>query len=58
MVKETKTKIYKVGSRHTIYLQKDLISDSAFPFRPDEELVIKIEDDKLIVEKSVKKTKR
>jgi antitoxin component of MazEF toxin-antitoxin module len=55
MVKETKTKMYKVGSRHTIYLPKDFINDSTFPFRPGEELVITIENNKLIVERPMKK---
>jgi hypothetical protein len=52
MVKETRSKIYKVGSRHTIYLQKELVSDSAFPFKPNDEVVIKIENDRLAVEKA------
>jgi len=52
MVKEAKSKIYKVGSRHTIYLQKELVNDSAFPFKPNEELFVRIEDNKLVVEKS------
>lgn len=52
MVREVKTKIYKVGSRHTLYLQKDLVEDSAFPFKPNEEVNIKIEADGLLIEKS------
>jgi hypothetical protein len=49
MVKEAKTKIYKTDSRHTLYIQKDLVNDSAFPFKPNEELIIKIENDTLVI---------
>ena len=52
MVNQAKTKIVKVGSRHTIYLQKDLVTDSIFPFKADEELIVKIEGKKLVIEKS------
>jgi hypothetical protein len=51
MVKEAQTKINKVGSRHTLYLQKNLVEDSQFPFKPGEPLIIKIEGDKLVVER-------
>jgi hypothetical protein len=51
MVSQTKTKILKVGSRHTIYLEKAFVEDSAFPFEPDEPLMVKIEKNKLTVEK-------
>ena len=54
MTKITKTKIYKVNSRHTIYLPKDFINDSAFPFKPNEDLTAKIEKDKTIIEKATK----
>jgi hypothetical protein len=52
MVKESHTKIHKVGSRHTIYLQKSLVEDSAFPFKVGEILVVKIDGDKLIIERT------
>ena len=51
MVSQTRTKIAKVGSRHTIYLEKSFIEDSSFPFKPDEYLSIRIDKNKLIVEK-------
>jgi len=54
MVGKAKTKVYKVGSRHTIYLKKPLIDDSAFPFEVGESLVVRIEGDKLIIEKERK----
>jgi len=43
MVKESRTKIHQVGSRHTIYLQKSLVEDSAFPFKAGEPLLVRIE---------------
>jgi hypothetical protein len=52
MAKETKSKIYQVGPRHTIYLSKDLVSDSTFPFEPKEEINIRIENNMLVIEKS------
>jgi hypothetical protein len=51
MVLEVKTKIQQVGSRHTIYLKKELINDSGFPFKVGEPIIIRIDGDKLIVEK-------
>ena len=54
MAKITKTKIYKVGSRHTIYLPKDFINDSAFPFKPNEELIAKVDGNKIVIEKAEK----
>ena len=51
MVTEARTKIHKAGSRHTIYLRKDLVMDSAFPFKPKEPLLIKIEGKRLLIEK-------
>jgi hypothetical protein len=51
VVIQTRSKIAKVGSRHTIYLEKAFVEDSSFPFKPDEYLSIKIDKNKLIVEK-------
>lgn len=51
-VKESETKIYESQSRHTLYLKKNFVEDSAFPFKPKEDLVAKIVGDKLIIEKS------
>jgi hypothetical protein len=52
MVDEVKVKIYKVGSRHSINLPSGLVTDSAFPFKPNEELIAKIDGRKIIIEKS------
>jgi hypothetical protein len=51
MVRQAETKIHKVGSRHTIYLKTDIINDSNFPFQVGEPLIVRIERDKLIIEK-------
>ncbi len=53
MVKEALTKIYKVGLRHTLYLQKSLVEDSQFPFKPKEPLIIRIDGNKLVVERQL-----
>jgi hypothetical protein len=51
MVSEVQTKINEVRSRHTIYLKKDLVKDSSFPFKVGEPLKIRIQDNKLIIER-------
>ena len=51
MVSEAKVKIYKVGSRHSINLPSALVTDSAFPFKPNEELTIRIADKKITIQK-------
>ena len=51
VVKESKIKINEVdGKRHTIYLRKDFVTDSAFPFKPGQELVVKIVGKRVIIE--------
>ena len=52
MVSQTKTKILKVGSRHTIYLEKGFVEDSAFPFKSNEPISVRIDGKKLIIEKA------
>lgn len=51
MVTEAETTIQQAGSRHTIYLRKDLVNDSAFPFEPKQPLIVKIEGERLVIEK-------
>jgi hypothetical protein len=51
MVTRAEAKIHRVGPRHTIYLAKDLVEDSTFPFRTDEDLMVRIEGDALIIDK-------
>jgi hypothetical protein len=45
------TKLQKVKSRHTIYIRKDLVGDSAFPFKVGERLIIRIDGNRLVIEK-------
>jgi len=54
LVKEAPTKIQQSKSHHTIYLVKDLVGDSAFPFKPKEPLMIRIDGNRLVIEKSKK----
>lgn len=52
MVNEADVKIYKVGNRHSMNLPSALVTDSLFPFVPNESLKIKVEGKKLIVTKA------
>jgi hypothetical protein len=51
LVREVKTKIQQVGSRHTIYLKKDLVDDSNFPFKIGEPVTVRINGKTLVIEK-------
>jgi hypothetical protein len=51
MTNEAKVKIYAVKSRHTINLPGEFVRDSAFPFKVGEELIARIEGDKVIIER-------
>ncbi len=51
MVDKIIVKIYKVGSRHSINLPSGLVTDSAFPFKPNEELIARIEGKRVILER-------
>lgn len=48
---QAKVKIYVSKGRHSINLPTELVRDSAFPFKPLEELVAKIDGDRVIIEK-------
>jgi hypothetical protein len=50
---ETKIQV-GTGARHTIYLRKDLVSDSSFPFEIGEPLTVRIEGQKLVIERGHK----
>jgi hypothetical protein len=58
MVTRAEAKIHRVGPRHTIYLAKDLVEDSTFPFRTDDDLRVRIEGDALIIDKDGKSGRR
>ena len=51
MTAQAKVKLYGSKSRHSINLPSDFVRDSAFPFEVGEELIARIEDDKVIIEK-------
>jgi hypothetical protein len=50
LVSQTRTKIIKVGSRHTIYLEKAFVEDSLFPFKPNQLLSVRIDKNRLVIE--------
>lgn len=51
MVSETRTRIAVYRSRHTVYLEKDFVTDSAFPFITGEELVARLDHDRIVIER-------
>ena len=61
MASQTRTKLYKVESkstktgvktyRHSIFLEKAFVEDSLFPFKPGENLIVRIDKDRLIITK-------
>jgi hypothetical protein len=51
MVDKIKVKIYAFRSRHSINLPSEFVRDSAFPFKSNEDLIAKIEGNKLVIEK-------
>ncbi|MHB1907757.1 MAG: hypothetical protein ACYCQJ_02655 [Nitrososphaerales archaeon] len=52
MVDKAEVKIYAVGSRHSVNLPSDLVRDSQFPFEAGEKLIIRIDKDRLIIERA------
>lgn len=51
MVSQAKVKLYGSKSRHSINLPSDFVRDSAFPFEVGEELIARIENGKVVIEK-------
>ena len=51
MVNKAKVKLYEYKSRHSINLPSDFVRDSTFPFKPNDELIAKIENGKVIIER-------
>ena len=49
---QAKVKIYVSGGRHSINLPSELVRDSAFPFKPLEELVARIDGKRVVIEKA------
>lgn len=54
MVSLARVKIYEYKSRHSINLPSEFVRDSAFPFKPGDNLLARFEGDKLIIEKAPK----
>jgi hypothetical protein len=53
MTGQANVKLYAVKSRHTINLPSDFVRDSAFPFKVGEELVARIEDKRVVIERKI-----
>ncbi len=51
MTAQAKVKIYVSKSRYSINLSKEFVRDSAFPFKPLEVLVAKIDGKRIVIEK-------
>jgi hypothetical protein len=51
MVSQANVKLYGSKSRHSINLPSDFVRDSAFPFKVGDELVAKINGNKIVIEK-------
>ncbi len=51
MVDRIRVKIYEFKSRHSINLPSEFVRDSAFPFRPNEELLARIDGNRIVIEK-------
>jgi hypothetical protein len=51
MVNQVNIKLYAYKSRHSINLPSDFVRDSAFPFEVGEELVARIEGERIIIER-------
>ncbi|MEM2897301.1 MAG: hypothetical protein QXG01_07025 [Candidatus Bathyarchaeia archaeon] len=45
----------RAGSTGVIYIPADVVKDSSFPFQQNEEIVVKIEGEKLIIERDRKR---
>jgi hypothetical protein len=39
--------------RHTIFLEKAFVEDSLFPFKPGDNLIVKIDGDKLVITRAM-----
>jgi hypothetical protein len=48
---QAKVKIYASRGRHSINLPTEFVRDSAFPFKPMEELVARIDGERIVIEK-------
>jgi hypothetical protein len=53
MTNQASVKLYAYKSRHSINLPSDFVRDSTFPFEVGEELVARIEDKRIIIERKL-----
>ena len=53
MVSQAKVKLYGSKSRHSINLPSDFVKDSAFPFKVGEELIAKIENGRVVIDRKI-----
>ncbi|MGA2460357.1 MAG: hypothetical protein ABSF82_02935 [Candidatus Bathyarchaeia archaeon] len=51
MVNQAGSKIYRSKGRHSLYLPSSIVGDDRFPFKVGEELMVRIEGERLVVEK-------
>ena len=51
MVAQVKVKLYESQNRHSIKFPNEFVKDSAFPFKVNEELIAKIEGNRIVIEK-------
>ena len=61
MASHTRTKLYRVEAksatgkptyRHSVFLEKAFVEDSQFPFKAGENLIARIDNDKVIITKA------
>ena len=48
----------KIYDKFFVYIPASVAKDSAFPFKPGEEVIVRIEGDKLVIEKKLDKSKQ
>ena len=49
MVDHSKFRIHYANNGGTAYFPKKILTDSAFPFKRDDELIIKIDGERLVI---------
>ena len=48
----------KIYDKFFVYIPASVAKDSAFPFKPGEEVIVRIEGNRLVIEKKSNKNKR
>jgi hypothetical protein len=52
-VESKSTTTGRLTYRHTIFLEKAFVEDSLFPFKPGDNLIVKIDGDKLVITRAM-----